>query len=344
MRKRIFLAALLALAVSAAVVAGGAGAGAKRSTASLNGAGATFPAPLFALWQQAYKGATINYNPIGSGGGIQAITNHQVDFGASDAPLTKDQFAACPCVQIPWVLGATSVAYRLGGSPFHLNMTGKVLADIFLGKITRWNDKRIKALNKRVSLPSTHITPIFRSDGSGTTFNFTDYLSKVSKTFRTKVGNSTQVNFPVGVGARGSSGVAAKLRETDGGITYVDVAYSIKNHFKFFKIQNKSGKFTLPGIRSILSAASLVKKVPANNEMHIVDPPKSKKYFNAYPICTFSYVLLQKNTGSNVGAVKSFIRWAVTKGQTVPGARKLLFLPIPKKVKAAALRTLNKVH
>lgn len=340
MSKRTFFAALLTLAFAAALVAATAGA---RGTGSLNGAGATFPAPLIALWQQDYHASTINYNPIGSGGGIQAITNKQVDFGASDAPLTKDQFAACPCVQIPWALSATSVPYNIPGAGYGLHMTGKVLADVYLGKIDFWDNAKIKAINPGKSLPHLKITPIFRSDGSGTTYNFTDYLSKVSSEFRNKVGNSTQVNFPAGIGGRGSSGVAAALKRTDGGLTYVDVAYSLKNHFKFFKMQNRAKKYTLPGGRSILAAASLIKKVPASNEMHIVDPPASKKYANAYPICTFTYVLLQKAT-DKAGDVKAFVKWAVTKGQTVPGAQKLLFMPLPKIVQQASIKTLTKVH
>src|SRR6266545_4034928 len=233
--KRTTIAALLTLAFAAALVAGTAGA---RGAGSLNGAGATFPAPLIALWQQSYHASTINYNPIGSGGGIQAITNKQVDFGASDAPLTKDQFAACPCVQIPWALSATSVPYNIPGTGYGLHMTGPLLADIYLGKVDYWDNPKIKKINPGKSLPHVKITPIFRSDGSGTTYNFTDYLSKVSREFRNKVGNSTQVNFPAGIGARGSSGVAAALKRTEGGLTYVDVAYSLKNHFKIFKIQN----------------------------------------------------------------------------------------------------------
>jgi phosphate transport system substrate-binding protein len=339
--KKTFVAAPSALALVAALVVGTAGA---RGTASLKGAGATFPAPLIQLWITNYKKSDISYSPIGSGGGIQAITNKQVDFGASDAPLTPDQFAACPCVQIPWALSATSIAYNIPGASPALRMTGPILTDIYLGKIDFWDNARIKKINKGKSLPHLRITPVFRSDGSGTTYNFTDYLSSVSKEWKNKVGNSTQVQFPAGLGARGSSGVASTVKQTEGGLTYVDVAYSKNNHLKFFRIQNKAGKFTLPGAQGIKSAASLIKRVPANNEMHIVNPPANKKYLNAYPICTFTYVLLQKNTGGNASAVKSFIKWAVTKGQTVPGAQKLLFMPLPKLVATKSVKTLSKVH
>jgi phosphate transport system substrate-binding protein len=339
--KKTFLAAVLALGAGAVLVVGTAGA---RPTASLKGAGATFPAPLIALWIQNYKTAEVSYSAIGSGGGIQAITNKQVDFGASDAPLTPDQFGSCPCVQIPWALSATSVAYNIPGASPSLRITGKLLVNIYLGKITFWDNAAIKKVNTGKTIPHTKITPVWRSDGSGTTYNFADYLASSSKEFKTKIGVATQVNWPVGVGARGSSGVASTVKQTPGALTYVDVAYSLKNHIRFFRVQNKAGKFTLPGSAGIKSSASLVKKVPPNNEMHIVNPPANKKYLNAYPICTFTYVLLQKNTGSNAGAVKAFVKWAVTKGQTVPGAQKLLFFPLPKVVQKAALKTLPKVH
>ncbi|MBA3716806.1 MAG: phosphate ABC transporter substrate-binding protein PstS [Actinobacteria bacterium] len=342
MSKRMFLAALLALGVAAALVAGTAGA---RSTVSLKGAGSSFVAPLVGLWSQNYKAAEVSYSPIGSGGGVNAITAKQVDFGASDAPLTHDQFGACPCVQIPWALSATSVAYNIPGASPGLRITGPIIADIYLGKIDFWDNAKIKKINQGKTIPHVKITPVFRSDASGTTYNFTDYLSKVSKEFKNKIGNGTQVDFGhTGIGARGSSGVANTVKQTPGGVTYVDVAYSLKNHIKFFRVQNAAKKFVTPGIRAIQSAASLVTKVPANNEMHIVDPPAKGKYVNAYPICTFTYVILQKSTGANAEAVKSFVKWALTKGQTVEGAQKLLFVPIPKLVQTKALKTLTQVH
>jgi phosphate transport system substrate-binding protein len=332
--KKTFVAALLALGVAAACVGGTAGARA-RSTATLKGAGSSFVAPMVALWAQNYKAASIQFN---------AITAHQVDFGASDAPLTRDQRGACPCVQIPWALSATSVAYNIPGASAGLNITGPILADVYMGKISYWDNPKIKKLNKGKTIPHVKVTPVFRSDASGTTYNFTDYLSKVSKEFKNKVGSSTQVDFHVGIGARGSSGVANTVKQTSGGVTYVDVAYALKNHIKFFRVQNAAGKFTTPGIRSIQSAASLVKKVPANNEMHIVDPPATGKYANAYPICTFTYVVLQKSSGSSAGELKKFVKWALTKGQTVRGAQQFLFVPVPKVVQTKAEKTLSQVH
>jgi phosphate transport system substrate-binding protein len=339
--KKTFFAALIALGVAVAFVAGTAGA---RSTGNLRGAGSSFVAPLVALWTQNYKSSAIQYNPVGSGAGINAITSHQVEFGASDAPLTPDQKGACPCVQIPWALSATSVAYNIPGASPGLRITGPLLARIYLGQIDFWDNAAIKKINKGKTIPHVKITPVFRSDASGTTYNFTDYLSKVSKSFKSRVGNGTQVDFPTGTGARGSSGVANTVKQTSGGLTYVDVAYSLKNHLKFFRVQNSRGKYTTPGLRSIQAAAALVKKVPADNEMHIVDPPATKKYANAYPICTFTYVILQKSSGGAAGELKSFVKWAVTKGQTVSGAQKLLFAQIPKVVKTKALKTLTQVH
>jgi phosphate transport system substrate-binding protein len=337
--KRTFLAALLALGITAALVAGTAGA---RSTATVRGAGSTFVAPLIGLWSQNYKAAGVSYSPIGSGGGINAITAKEVDFGASDAPLTPDQRHACPCVQIPWGLSATSVAYNIPGASPGLRITGPILADIYLGKVHYWDDAKIKKINKGKTIPHVKVTPVFRSDASGTTYNFTDYLSKISKQFKSKVGNSTQVQFPTGIGAKGSSGVANTVKQTSGGVTYVDVAYALKNHIKFFRVQNAAKKFVAPGIRAIQSAASLIKKVPANNEMHIVDPPAKGKYANAYPICTFTYAILQKS-GTNA-ETKAFVKWAVTKGQTVPGAQKFLFVAIPKLVQTKSQKTLSQVH
>jgi phosphate transport system substrate-binding protein len=262
-----------------------------------------------------------------------------VDFGASDAPLTPDQANRCNgCVQIPWALSATSVAYNLSSGPAHLKVTGKVLADIYLGKVTSWNSPALKKLNPGVSLPNEKITPIFRSDASGTTFNFTDYLSNVSSEFAGKIGTGTQVNFPTGVGGKGSSGVAGVLARTNGGITYVDVAYSLASHFKFFAVQNRAGKYQLPGLAQIAAAGATVKFIPADNSLSIVNPPKAATA--AYPICTFTYVILPKKT-SRAADLRKFVFWALTGGQKA-GPR-LLFSPIPKPVLVRAEKTLKLV-
>jgi phosphate transport system substrate-binding protein len=324
-RKRTFLAAVGALALAAAALA--AGAGARPTAETINGAGATFPAPLIAVWQQQYKGGTVNYNPIGSGGGIAAITSRTVDFGASDAPLSPDQFTACNgCVQMPWVLSATAVLYNLPGVKNNLHLSGKVIADIYLGKISKWNDARITKLNKGVTLPDKDITPVYRSDSSGTTFNFTDYLSESSPDFRNKIGRSTSVNWPKGVGGRGSSGLAGIVTRTEGAIGYADVAYALKNKIQFAAVQNRSGKYALPGIRGIKAAAESDKKFDSTNALSIVNPPRGKKYANAYPICTYSYVILPLKS-DKATALKQFVTWAITDGQAF--GPKLLFVPLP---------------
>ena len=339
--KRLIAACAVAVAAIsvAAVASATSSASSARGADTLRGAGSSFVYPLVSQWQASYKRASISYNPIGSGAGIAAIQNRQVDFGASDAPLTPDQFKDCKgCVQVPWALSATSIMYNLNGVKNNLKITGPLIADIYLGKLTRWNDKRLRALNPGVGLPNEKITPIFRSDASGTTYNVTDYLSKVSPTFKRKVGRNTQVNFPVGVGGKGSSGVSAVLKQTNGGVAYADVAYALKNRLQVFNVKNKSGKFASPGLAGIAAAASTVKKVPKSNEMHIVDPPKSKPI--AYPICTFTYVILPLKTSKAV-ELRTFVAWAMTTGQTF--GPKLKFVPIPKVVRTAGRTTLKRV-
>ena len=336
----VALAAAVALATGAST---GSAMTSAKSAGTLKGAGSSFVSPLVSTWVSPYDAATgvhIDYSPVGSGGGIAAITNRTVDFGASDAPLSPDQFTSCKgCVQIPWALSATSIAYNLDGVSPHLKLTGKVLGDIYLGKVTKWNDAALKKLNPGANLPDLAITPIFRSDSSGTTFNFTDYLSRVNAEWATKVGTGTQVNFPAGVGGRGSSGVSAVLARTKGGIIYVDVAFALRNHFSTFRVQNRSGKFALPGLAQIKEAASTVKFIPADNSLSIVNPPKSKG--EAYPICTFTYVIVPLQT-DNAAALKKFIFWALTGGQKY--GPKLLFQPIPKIVLVRAEQTLKKIH
>ena len=339
--KLLFIIALAVTALAAAAAAPAGGSAAKED--ALSGAGATFPFPLISQWQKDYEsktGVKINYNPIGSGGGIAAITARTVDFGASDAPLTPDQFTACKgCVQIPWVLSSTAVIYNLPGVPNNLKLTGAVIANIYLGNITKWNDAAIAKINPGVNLPDTKITPVWRSDGSGTTYNFTDYLSSVSPQAKSKIGNSTQVNWPVGVGGRGSSGLAGVVKNTTGGIGYVDIAYALANKIQFARVLNRSGKFVTPGLRGIAAAGALIKTVPASNEMHIVNPPRGNPL--AYPICTYSYVILP-TASPKAAQLRRFVFYALTQGQKL-GPR-LLFVPIPKPVLVAAEKTLKKVQ
>ena len=338
-------AAVLAATLLAIVAAAGAGASPARHTGTtISGAGSTFVAPLVAQWipavGEAY-GYDVNYSPIGSGGGINAITSRSVDFGASDAPLSPDQFAACKgCVQIPWALSATSIFYNLPGVTKLLHMDGPTLAKIFMGQITKWNDPAIKRLNKHVALPGTTIAVAHRSDNSGTTYNLTDYLSSVSAAWKSKYGVGVAVNWPVGTGGRGSSGVAGIVTQTPGAIGYADVAYAKANHLRFFAIKNRSGRFTTPGLKGIRAAAlSDPKPNPKTNELSIVNPPK--KYTVAYPLSTFTYVIVPQQS-SKAPELKKFLFWAVTKGQKF--GPKLLFQPIPTSVLVVAEKTIRKLH
>ena len=234
------LAVLAAVAAVFAALAVGAGAApAKHAGTTISGAGSTFVSPLVAQWISplgAAYGYELQYSAVGSGAGITSITSRTVDFGASDAPLTPDQFTACNgCVQIPWALGATAVLYNLPGVKNLLHMDGPTLAKIFMGQITTWNDPAIAKLNPGVSLPSTKITIAHRSDNSGTTFNFTDYLSRVSPAWKSQIGTGVAVNWPVGSGGKGSSGVAAIVSQTQGAIGYADVAFALHNHLKLLR-------------------------------------------------------------------------------------------------------------
>jgi phosphate transport system substrate-binding protein len=332
---------VIAAAIAAASLVFGASFAVASSTGgSLKGAGSTFVFPLVSQWQANYKNAQITYGSVGSGAGIAAITGRTVDFGASDAPLTKDQASACKgCQQIPWALSSTSIPYHVPGVAYGLKLTGKILANIYLGHITKWNAGAIKKINPGVSLPDLKITPVYRSDGSGTSWNFTDYLSRVSPEWKSKVGVGTQPSFPTGIGGKGSSGLAGVVSRTDGAIGYVDEAYSLKNGFKVAKIQNRAGRFQLPGLRGIKAAAATITRVPKSGELSIVDPPKSQKL--AYPICTFTYVIAPLKS-NKAATLKQFISWAITGGQKY--AAPLQFYPLPKLVVTADRAFVRKIH
>ncbi|HEV2922529.1 MAG TPA: phosphate ABC transporter substrate-binding protein PstS [Solirubrobacteraceae bacterium] len=312
------------------------------SAYSLTGAGSTLLAPLEAYWASDFQhryGDTITYAGVGSGAGIAQISARAVDFGASDAPLTPTQAAGCKeCLQIPWALTATGVAFHLEGIR-RLNLTGPVVAEIYLGKITNWNSPAIAKLNKGVKLPNLNITPVFRSDGSGDTYAFTDYLSRVSQTWKSKVGFATSVSFPTGVGGKGNQGETAIVSSTNGAISYISASYIIAHGLGAAAIQNAAGKFEYPNLKNIENAASSVKHVPANNEMHIVNPPK--KYKTAYPISTFTYCIVPKGAGQKA-ALASWVYYAMTLGQSF-GAT-LDFAPIPKVVLNAGIKSVRELQ
>jgi phosphate transport system substrate-binding protein len=341
-----FFALAAVTAVVSIVAVGTAGASpAKRAGTTISGAGSTFVSPLVLTWIPAVGaqlGYELQYSPIGSSGGINAITGRTVDFGASDAPLSPDQFTACNgCLQIPWALAATSVMYNLPGVRNLLHMDGPTLAKIFMGQITTWNDPAIQKLNKGVSLPSTKITIAHRSDGSGTTYNFTDYLSSVSPAWKSQIGTGTSVNWPVGNGGKGSSGVSALVAQTPGSIGYADVAFALKNHFSYFAMKNRSGKFATPGARGILAAATSDEKPDATtNALSIVNPPK--KYPLAYPISTYTYVIVPLKS-SKAPDLRKFLFWAVTHGQDGKYTAPLRFVPIPKSVLVVAEKAIKRI-
>jgi phosphate transport system substrate-binding protein len=308
---------------------------------TLNGAGSTLVAPLEAEWAQGFDsktGNTVNYNAVGSGTGIADISAGTVDFGASDAPLNPTQAAACAnCIQIPWALSATGVGYNVPGVGNKLHLTGSVLAGIYLHQITNWDASQIKKLNPGVHLPNLTITPVFRSDGSGDTYAFTNYLSHVSSAWSQQVGLGTAVQFPTGVSGKGNSGVTAVLQGTSGSIAYIAVSYLISHKLPAVGIANAAGKYEYPNLANIENAASTVKHVPGNLALSIVDPPKSAKI--AYPISTFTYAIAP-TTAPQGGLLKSFIQYALTTGHAF--GENYDFAPLPKVVlkadKAAAGR------
>jgi len=331
---------LLTLLVILAAAGCGGGSGGKQSASvTLSGAGSTLVFPLVSKWSEEYKAAKINYSPVGSGGGIQAITHRQLDFGASDAPLTPDQAkAANGVLMIPWALAGTLFSYHLKGAPNKLKLTGPVIADMYLGKIKAWNDPAIARLNPGGHLPATKVIPIFRSDSSGDTYAVTDYLSKVSPEWKSKVGVSTQVNFPTGTGGKGNDGVAAGLKQIDGSIGYLAISYVFGNHLNYALVQNAARKFPVPGTKSISAAAASVKSLPPNNAVSITNPPASAPA--AYPVSTFTYALVPEKS-AQADPLRKFLTYAIGPGQQFGPA--LQFAPLPHVVLQADRAAIAKI-
>jgi phosphate transport system substrate-binding protein len=335
----------MALALTIGVAACGSSSSDSSSGSSgspLVGAGSTLVAPLMSKWQSDYAGKseeTVTYGAIGSGGGIDQITSRTVDFGASDAPLTEEQFEeANGVVQIPWALSGTVPAYNVSGAPEDLKLSGRVLADIYLGNVTSWDDPAIAKLNPGASLPSTKITPVYRSDGSGDTYAFTNYLSTIDPEFKSKVGTSTTVKFPTGVGAEKNDGVSAAISQTDGAIGYVGLAYALSNELSMPLVENSAGNFPEPNVESVEAAADAVSTIGPNNEISLADLPASAK--DAFPISTYTYVIAPLES-EKAEALKKFITYAVGPGQEF--GPDLDFAPLPKQVVAADKKALAEI-
>ena len=310
---------------------------------TLQGAGSTLVAPIEAEWAAAWAQSTGNtaptYQAVGSGTGLKDIGSGLVDFGASDAPLSASTTPCPGCFQIPWALSATGVTWNVPGV-HRLNLTPKILAGIYLGQITNWNNPAIAKVNKGEHFPNLSITPVHRSDGSGDSYAFTDYLSSANRAFAGQVGRATLPTFPGGIGAKGNSGMVTAVQQTSGSIAYVAVAYLISQRLGAAAIQNAAGKFEVPNLRNIANAASVGHEA-GNGEIHIVNPPKRAKI--AYPISTFTYAILQPTDPQGNGVLlQQFVRYAVGPGQAF-GPR-LDFVPLPTSIKKADQAAADQIH
>lgn len=300
-------------------------------TKTLNGAGATFPYPIYSKWFDEYHKVKpdlqINYQSIGSGGGIRQVTEKTVDFGATDGPMTSQQQFKVDgkILHVPTVLGAVVPAYNLKGVE-ELKLSGPVLADVFLGKITRWTDPAIAKLNPGAALPDAVITVVHRSDGSGTSYCFTDYLSKVSAEWKKKVGVNTAVQWPAGLGGKGNEGVAGLVKQTPGSIGYVELIYAKQNDIAYASVQNKAGKFVKASVEGVTAAAAGA-KMPKDFKVSITDASGEA----AYPISTFTWLLIyEKNQGDKGAVLKDFLKWMLKDGQGMTTA--LGYAPLPASV------------
>jgi phosphate transport system substrate-binding protein len=308
----------------------------------VNGAGATFPYPIYSKWfseyQKVKKDVEFNYQSIGSGGGIKQVIAQTVDFGATDAPMTDEELKQSknPIRHIPTVLGAVVAAYNVKGVSIGLKLDGETLANIFLGKITKWNDPAITKLNPTVKLPASDILVVRRSDGSGTTAVYTEYLANVSADWKSKVGAGKNVNWPSGIGAKGNEGVTAMVAQTDGAIGYIELSYAITSNLAMVSLKNQKGEFVAPSVDSITKAAATVKDFKGDMRISIINVPGA----GVYPISSFTWILLPENPASApLKEVRAFLGWALKEGQTFAPA--LHYAPLPKKLSEALLKTLK---
>jgi phosphate transport system substrate-binding protein len=333
---------IMAFALAAAVVTAGA-AGAETL---INGAGATFPYPLYSKWFNEYAkvdpSVKFNYQSIGSGGGIKQITAQTVDFGASDKFLSDDELKAAPgkLLHIPTVMGAVVVTYNLPGVPKGLKLRSEDVADIFLGKITKWNDKRIADDNPGIKLPDQPIIVVHRSDGSGTTSIFTDFLSSVNSEWAKSVGKGASVKWPVGLGGKGNEGVAGQIKTTQNTIGYVELAYAFENKLPYASLKNKSGVFVEPSIKTTgAAAAGAAKNMPADYRISLVNQPGK----DAYPIVGFTWLLVYEHQKDAIKGKQlvEFLNWELKKGQKMAAA--LLYAPLPDNVAKMVEKTVKNI-
>jgi phosphate transport system substrate-binding protein len=303
---------------------------------TLNGAGATFPYPMYSKWFSEYHKAhpdiQINYQSIGSGGGIRQVLAGTVDFGASDGPMSDEQLAQAKTkiLHVPTVLGANVPAYNIPGVMAELKFTPEALAGIFLGKIATWNDPAIAAANPGVNLPNQPIIVIHRSDGSGTTYIWTDYLSKVSPEWQSQVGKGTSVKWPVGLGGKGNEGVAGMIRQMQGSIGYIELIYAIENKISYGVIKNAAGSFVKASLASVTAAAASVKSMPADFRVSITNAPGK----DAYPVSSFTWLLIpaQSKDAGKGKILADFLNWMVNDGQKMTAD--LAYAPLPESVAA----------
>jgi phosphate transport system substrate-binding protein len=311
----------------------------------LNAAGATFPYPMYSKWFSEYHNqhpeVQINYQSIGSGGGIRQVLAGTVDFGASDGPMTDDQLsqAKTKILHIPTVLGAVVPAYNVPGVKGELKFTPELLANIFLGRINSWNDAAIAKANPGVNFPNQPIIVVHRSDGSGTTYIFTDYLSKVSNDWKSTVGKGTSVKWPVGLGGKGNEGVAGMIRQMDGSIGYVELIYALQNNITYGSVKNAAGEFMKASLESTTTAAASVKNMPADFRVSITNAPGK----GVYPIASFTWLLVPTQFKENKGAImKDFLKWMLDSGESMTQA--LSYAPLPKEVADKVRATIPQIR
>jgi phosphate transport system substrate-binding protein len=309
----------------------------------INGAGATFPYPIYSKWFDEYTkvdpSVRFNYQSIGSGGGQKQILAQTVDFGASDGPMSDENLAKAPgkLLHIPTVAGAVVMSYNLSGNPA-LKFDGETIADIYLGKIKKWNDPKIAALNPGVKLPDSDIVVVHRSDGSGTTYIFTDYLSKVSPEWKQKVGNNTSVKWPTGIGAKGNEGVSGQVKQVPGAIGYVELIYALQNKMDFAEIKNAAGQVVKPSLESVTAALSTA-EIPDDFRFSMTNAPGP----DAYPISGATWLLVyqeQKDPAKGKKLVE-FLKWALSKGQGMANA--LGYAPLPESVQQRVLKRIDEI-